>query len=291
MIRNFPSPDVKTFSQRALAPPRQENARRKFWLYPQLLSLDTPLVAVVWQLLFMRSLHVEHQPATSITTFFCVWTIYAADHLLDVRRDSIYSERHDFVQRHSRLLLAAVVASICLCAATLPFLPKAVVLAGAGLSSLVVVYLLVIYLGQRFKSYVPKEFLVALLFATGCTLPVWSEERAMRHAAPAIALFTMLCLLNSTTVDYKEWIHSRRRCTRPHPLTRWFGSHILSLSCVLGTVAVLTIAPFAPALAAALALAAFTQVVFSQYSHYFEPDAFRFLADMGLMLSALMVLL
>src|ERR1700743_2499077 len=75
------------------------------WLYPQVLSLDAPLVAASWQWLFAKSFHVTLSPFVLGLTAACVWMIYIADHVLDVRGGLVCSTRHRFVRKHTRLIM------------------------------------------------------------------------------------------------------------------------------------------------------------------------------------------
>jgi hypothetical protein len=263
----------------------------KPWLYPQFMSLDTPLAAAVWQLLFLRALHVEYHGATLAITFLSVWTIYVGDHLLDVRRESVCSARHDFVLRHRTSFAAALAVCLASCLAMLVALPHSILFAGWALGTLVLLYLALIYGCEGFKRVVPKEVLVAVLFAAGTTLPVWSERHGVRHAVPALLLFLLLCLMNATAVDAQEWIYSGRRTRAPHRFTLRIARQSRWIACGIGVFAVLATAPFAPTLAVALLIGTFAQLAISESSKRFEPDTFRFLADVALVVPALLALL
>ena len=55
------------------------------WLWPNLLSLDAPIVALLWQLLFARCFHASVSVTAAILLVLAVWLIYAADRVLDAR--------------------------------------------------------------------------------------------------------------------------------------------------------------------------------------------------------------
>src|SRR5258705_13020409 len=72
------------------------------WLWPNLLSLDAPLVRVLWQASLAQRYAVPLRPAARVALFLTVWGIYIADRLLDVRHPAVTAEpaRHRFYRRH-----------------------------------------------------------------------------------------------------------------------------------------------------------------------------------------------
>ena len=86
----------------------------RIWLWPNLLSLDAPLVALLWQILFIRCFHAANPASSSILTsallVSVVWLIYAADRALDAWRGSGLRPRHEFYRRHWRALLPIWIA-------------------------------------------------------------------------------------------------------------------------------------------------------------------------------------
>ena len=58
--------------------------RKPFWLYPNLLSLDAPLVAVAWLHVFAKTWRLGYHPWEAYVTLgLAVWAIYVADRLFD----------------------------------------------------------------------------------------------------------------------------------------------------------------------------------------------------------------
>ena len=188
------------------------------WLYPQLLSLDAPAVAACWQWLFAKAFHVPITSAILFVTAACVWMIYAADHLLDVRGGSIYSSRHRFMAQHSNALVAMaliVFASATVAAWHFPF---AIWLGALELTAIVAIYLGIVHvLGDRARRYWPKEFVIGAVFAAGSSLATWTSPAP--RVWPAVLLFAALCTLNCCAADYWEWqSNCLLRC--PHQMTR-----------------------------------------------------------------------
>src|SRR5580693_4601800 len=95
--------------QRADIPTHNKGVDR-VWLWPNLLSLDAPIVALLWQILFARCFHARVGFLPSLLLVLAVWLIYAADRTLDALRGVTWSgtaalPRHEFYRRHWRALL------------------------------------------------------------------------------------------------------------------------------------------------------------------------------------------
>jgi len=82
---------------------------RPWWLWPNLLSLDAPLIALVWQEGFARSLGVELDWTHRALLGLCAWLAYCGDRILDGRRlkKPVESVRHEFCRVHYRPLFIA----------------------------------------------------------------------------------------------------------------------------------------------------------------------------------------
>ena len=61
----------------------------RVWLWPNLLSLDAPVVALLWQILFARCFHARVELLPSILLVLAVWLIYAADRTIDAWRGRV----------------------------------------------------------------------------------------------------------------------------------------------------------------------------------------------------------
>jgi hypothetical protein len=121
--------------------------RIPWWLWPNVLSLDAPLVAVIWQAALAKVHKVALLPALSITLFIAVWLIYIVDRVLDgfsMRHAPRVATRHAFYQRNRWLYLLFVipVASVLLMLLALTAIPEALMWRGLGLGFIVGLYLL-----------------------------------------------------------------------------------------------------------------------------------------------------
>lgn len=82
-----------------------------WWLWPNVLSLDAPLVAVAWLWMFAKLWKVRYQdPAVYWVLAGVVWVVYVVDRWRDARtKDEVeLSERHEFHRRHGKLMLSLV---------------------------------------------------------------------------------------------------------------------------------------------------------------------------------------
>lgn len=261
------------------------------WLYPQVMSLDAPAVAVAWQWLFAKAFHVAITPAELFVTAGCVWMIYAADHLLDVRARAIYSARHRFVRRHPLTFVIAFTLVFAAAAVAAFDLSLAIWRGGLILSAGIALYLGVVHWGgDMVRRYWPKEFAIGAVFAAGSSIATWSHPEAARQAWPAIALFAALCTLNCCAVDFWEWQANHVLLRYPHRLTRWVARHFLVAAMaiiVLGACLLL----FAPhPVIFSLLLSAMLLMVVGAARNSLSPEAARLLADAVLLTPVLFLL-
>lgn len=155
-----------------------------------LASFDAPSVAVAWSLGFAWVARIQYSWQVAVVLALTTWWIYASDRLLDARtglrlRDSArLQERHYFHWRHRRVLAPLAVAAGCACATiAFVFLPPLVRERGSILAVASFAY----FSGVHARHEAPgisalfpppllsKEFLVGVLFASGCILPAWSR--------------------------------------------------------------------------------------------------------------------
>ena len=283
----------------------------KFWLWPNLLSLDAPFVALLWQILFIRCFHVSENALPAILLVASVWLIYAADRALDAWRGECGSPRHRFYRDHWRILLPVWMAVLGASAwLALAELPEALLRRGFVLLAAVLVYLAMVHLGMpknwdrhlfRFrkplslpvpgqrKAVCPifwrngrvrplgwmvasKEAVVGLLFALGASLAAWTNVRTAADAA-AIALFFVLCWINCAAIQ--KWEAAARTFSLDWPV---------SLAAIgVALVAAMLLWMHRPVLGGAELASAFAFVLLDRSGRRFSPDALRVLADVALL--------
>jgi len=241
------------------------------WMWPNLLSLDAPIVALLWQLLFVRCFHGNLGTLPAALLAVAVWLIYVADRTLDALRGSVEQPRHEFYRRYWREVLpiwiAALGTGVWLAWSRLPaplFLEGAAVASGAAL------YLAAVHLAPGLlRRAGSKESMVALLFGLGASLAAWPGVQTTSDVL-AILLFSCLCWMNCAAID--DWEHGRE--LRPSVLAA-AGLIAIAAACVLHDQR--------PVLGAAETAGALGLVVLDRLQRRYSAQALRVLADVVLL--------
>ncbi len=194
--------------------------RKPWWLYLNLLSLDAPLVALIWLHIFASTWRLGYHPAESyIALGIAVWAIYVGDRLLDI---SLYGDskerlepRHHFHQKHRkwlRLLVGALVLfAIFLVLTKMPIAIYTYLLLGGVL---VAGFFGLSMLSSQEGDDIPylKNIIAGLAFAYGVamTAHVYRFEVGVMDLliSREMLCFTVLCIVNIAAIDL--WEHSRR---------------------------------------------------------------------------------
>jgi hypothetical protein len=208
-------------------PSKSEESTPPFWLWPNLLSLDAPLVAVLWQGFLAYRFSLPLRPPARLVLGLTVWAIYLLDRLLDARKPPSLCEpaRHRYYRRHSKLM-ATLLALVLVADGWIAILRLRPAILREGLIPLVGVlaYLATIHVaGQASKfpkAKIPKEIAAAILFTAGTFLTAWATLPCSNLAWAALAFF-VLCLANIIAIEAWEW--RELRATVPHPFTRWLA--------------------------------------------------------------------
>ena len=210
-------------------------AKQPLWLLPNLLSLDAPLVAMVWQGLLAQQFGLPLKLAGRAALGLSVWAIYLADRLLDVRNPLIGCEtaRHQFCRKYRKLVMAVlglVLISDCL---LVIFEMRREVLVNGMIALTGVVLYLATFHSRRLRF--PKEFVIAILFTAGTFLIAWTgSSQPYRQLGAAALSFFMLCLLNLIAIELWEAGELPGRTAEgPHLLVAWLGRFWIVLACGL----------------------------------------------------------
>ena len=198
-------------------------SNRPLWLWPNLLSLDAPLIAVLWLYLLAVSGQIRISPLVTLALGLVVWLIYIADRLLDGLHAGplALSARHQFYRVHRgtwfSILFGVLVLTCCVCfeldARTLTF-GTLLMLAVAGY------FAAVHQMRGRWRLRFPKEAVVAVVFGIGTFFPAWLKARESNaEMAITLGLFIAICWLNTTLIECAEWVGLRQRSSEtPHSL-------------------------------------------------------------------------
>ena len=221
----------------------------KSWTWLHLLSLDAPLVGVLWQLLFAKALRAHLAPVVTLVTALVIWLIYVSDRILDSCRPEQATEealRHRFYRKHRMAFLPAFLTVLLvtgwMACADLGFKTWR---DGLLLAAIVGGYFAVVHaLGGRARKWFPKEIAVAILFGIGTFMPVdvRVQQLHFRFLLPFV-LFLLLLWMNTLFIEYSEWVALRRRAAdRPHGSTVVMGQHAAALGFAVGVLALGAIA-------------------------------------------------
>ena len=239
---------------------------KKPLLWLNVVCLDAPLVAIVWQWLFARDLHVAVSVWARGALFLTAWLIYLVDRLADavsLQADAPRSVRQQFCLRHKKLWLGLIPAGGLVDAAiVLLHLNRDVLISGVCLSGIAAVYLAVNYAFSEVWEIIPlKEISVGFLFSAGTLLVLISNFALIpstvgrSSALLAMLLFGILCSLNCMSIAV--WERDLDRAQRKHSIaTRCpaIGVQIRAFCILVLVAAVLLAAASASLLPIAMSL-------------------------------------
>jgi hypothetical protein len=238
----------------------------QFWLWPNLLSLDAPVVAILWQILFARCFQAQAGVLPAVLLLSTVWLIYSADRTFDAWRGDRCSPRHEFYRRHWRGVMPVWVAVLLLTAwLATTRLPEVLFRRGLILLVVVVAYFAFVHLGKRCW---PKEAAVGLVFALGATLAAWGSVKTVADMA-TILVFSCLCWINCVAIQ--RWERER---------LDW-SPVIVAMGVAFAACALLYLSR--PILGAAEMASAFGFLLLDRVRRRLSADAVRVLADVALL--------
>ena len=177
-----------------------------WWLVPNLLALDAPCVAAVWQRFLAAKLGHDMPIVATVCLFGAVWALYLFDRFLDGRRGAIEAERHLVAAYYPQpYAIGATVVGVTAFALSLE-LSDRTLLRGLLAALATCIYLALVHgLGVRAWRGA-KELTVALGFAAGVTLAL---DESWLKLAPVAATFGGLCWFNCRLIDRWEALTPR----------------------------------------------------------------------------------
>lgn len=146
------------------------------WLWPNLLSLDAPLVAFAWVWLLQQSSGINFLNHTAVMILCgAIWSIYVMDRIFDVwtgRRDVTETKRHAFSWKFRWVLLPMVAAVVAISLyQALYVLPATFFSAGLVVLVLSIFYFLLIPSQGKEIPYL-KNLSAGYIFALGVAIPI-----------------------------------------------------------------------------------------------------------------------
>jgi len=244
------------------------------WLWPNLLSLDAPIVALLWQLLFVRCFHGSLGMLPAALLAVAVWLIYVADRTLDAWRAAPGTAdqlRHKFYRRYWRTVLPIWIAALGV-GGWLAWsrLPGPLFVEGVAVASGTVLYLAAVHLAPNLlRRANSKESAVAVLFGLGASLAAWPGVQTTSDVL-AILLFSCLCWMNCVAID--DWEHGHQ--LRPS---------VIAAAGLVALIAACLLQHHRPVLGGAETAGALGLVGLDRLRGRYSPEALRVLADVVLL--------
>ena len=202
--------------------PRVVNSERPkpWWLYPNLLSMDAPLVAVAWLFIFEKTWRLGYLPWQAYVSLgLVVWVIYVMDRLLDamMRTDGVpdrVQARHAFHRQYrKRFLIGSVIASAIALVLVVTSMPVDIyAYCGIGLLFVAAFFALSVFsTTPPGDTPYAKNILAGFTFAYGTAMLAhvytgFSILEMLRSRE--LICFGVLCMLNINAIDL--WEHARR---------------------------------------------------------------------------------
>lgn len=168
-----------------------------WWLWPQVLSLDAPAVAVAWMAALAKGHHLHLPPVFYWGLALVTWIVYVVDRTADSvsgRLTLPLSTRHEFYRRHARVLFFLVlpVASAAAVWIALHEIPVGLLGQGVVLCLAGVIYLATF--STRPGSLLHLVLLLIAVVAGLALIEVWQAPPVVR----GIATVALLALVVTT---------------------------------------------------------------------------------------------
>lgn len=181
-------------------------------MYPNVLSLDAPLVAIVWMYVFAWMWNVNYvEPLLPISLGLVVWMVYALDRLLDLKiaQDRDFPLRHLIHQRYAKPIIAFIgVTALGLVVMALYSLQWSIVqTALLPLFATGLFFTISLFSPQHKRVSYSKNLLAGYAFAWGVgsglvgLMGLPQPINFLKLCAPEVLIFGLLCVINITAVD------------------------------------------------------------------------------------------
>lgn len=209
---------------------RMPDRRIPLWLWPNVLSLDAPIVAMVWLAMFSGAWIPFQEWQAYPALGFGVWGVYLFDRLMDIKlldpADPRLGLRHEFIRRHEGIMKWVAFGAMLACAGIILFtLPTALIgqdlLSGSRAqfgyifpAMLMVVGFFSITVASAGSQDIPhvRNLIAGLAFSygTGMLAHVQLGMEGIMHLllSPEMLCFALLCAVNISAIHF--WENSRR---------------------------------------------------------------------------------
>lgn len=179
-----------------------------WWLWPNVLSLDAPLVTLVWQLWFAHNFKIHLASYEYFILFATVWLLYALDRWLDAWKLDLtkpHSSRHAFyVYYRWPIAMLWLLVLMTTASLSLTSLSQKTLLAGFALLALCAMYFMLVHVQGRWHV-IPKEARVGVAVSLGVTLCLWTQVHAEVYLELALAALCFALLITLNCILIAVW--------------------------------------------------------------------------------------
>lgn len=207
----------------------------RIYRYLNIFSLDVALGAIICACAIADPLQFDIPADALISLGLCVWLIYTADHLMDAQRIKCKAStlRHYLHQVFFKKILLVFCSISALGLVSLFFLPASVIRNGSLLFLLVLVYFLIMKYLKRW--FIPKELLIALIYAAGIFLIPFSLYKPEFDYFMLFLFiqFLLLALVNLLLLAYIEYSSDQKDGHVSFPLFIGLKKTNIILWCLL----------------------------------------------------------
>ena len=266
-----------------------------WWLWPNILSLDAPLVAVVVLAAFAQAMGVDLGWERPLLLALCAWLAYCGDRLLDARRlnGPVESGRHEFARINLRLLGCIWLVALTVAVVLAVQLPYGELLAGIGLAAAVSGYFLLQHHPElRGMAGRGKELMAGAGFAAGTLFFIVLNAPVTLPLVLLGVAWVVLCAMNCLLIA--GWDRVQDMAMEQHSMAqhwpemeRAFPRLAMAPPALAGVTAVVD-AEWLP-LAIALAACAVALLELARRAPRMDPEARRVWADTVLLMPVLIL--
>lgn len=192
-------------------PTRHDSPAPHIGAWPNLIGLDSPIVAVCWQAMFAKISGADLPWFIHLILGLSTWCIYLADRIVDVTRigHQAMTSRHRFTQIHLRKLIGLlIIVSICNLILIIRHLPHRLLLAGIFTLGLIAVYYLIRFTRlKNFITLIPREVMCGMLFALGCSIAPYAYASSPWFNQPTLFIpaFMFGCVCSASCILISSW--------------------------------------------------------------------------------------
>lgn len=216
--------------------------------WPNLIGLDSPMVAVCWQAMFGKISGADLPWFIHLILGLSTWCIYLADRIIDVMRSDqqAVTSRHRFTQSHrNKLISLLIIISISNLILIIKYLPHQLWVSGLITLGLIAIYYLIrLTRLQKIITLIPREVMCGMLFALGCAIAPYAYATSpwLKDPTLLIPVFMFGCVCSASCILISSWESEADALTADSSIITTHASFIPHLAKSLACLAVIALA-------------------------------------------------